>query len=57
MKFHRGEVAEPFSYPVDLTFNPSSASIVEYSMDLSTIKSRLDNRFYRRGKAIEFDVR
>ena len=25
-------------------------------MDLSTIKSRLDNQFYRRVKAVEFDV-
>ena len=25
-------------------------------MDLSVIKARLDNRFYRRSKAIEFDV-
>ena len=50
-------IAEPLVLPVDLNLHPSYASIVEYRMDLSTIKSRLDNRFYRRACAIEFDVR
>ena len=48
-------IAEPFVLPVDLNLHPSYASIVEYPMDLSTIKSRLDNRFYRRASAVEFD--
>ena len=47
-------IAEPFVSPV--VRYPSSASIVEYPMDLSTIKTRLDNRFYRRASAVEFDV-
>ena len=50
------EKAKPFASPVDLNLYPSYASIVQYPMDLSTIKTRLDNRFYRRKKAIEFDV-
>ena len=49
-------IAEPFVLPVDLNLHPSYASIVEYPMDLFTIKSRLDNRFYRRASAVEFDV-
>ena len=35
---------------------PSYTSVVEYPMDLSIIKFRLDNRFYRRAEAVEFDV-
>ena len=50
-------IAEPFVLPVDLNLHPSYASIVDYPMDLSTIKARLDNRFYRRTVAVEFDVR
>ena len=48
------DIAVPFSSPVDLKLHPSYASVVEYPMDLSTIKARLDNRFYRRVKAVEF---
>ena len=47
--------SEPFSSPVDLNLQPTYGSIVEYPMDLSTIKARLDNRFYRRASAVEFD--
>ena len=50
-------IAEPVSSPVDLNLHPSYASTVEYPMDLSTIIARLDNRFYRRTLAVEFDVR
>ena len=50
------DIAVPFSSPVDLKLHPSYASVVEYPMDLSTIKARLDNRFYRRVKAVEFDA-
>ena len=35
-------IAKPFDSPVDLNLHPSYASIVEYPMDLFTIKSRLD---------------
>ena len=55
-KLMNWNIAVPFSSPVDLKLQPSYASIVEYPMDLSTIKARLDNRFYRRASAVEFDV-
>ena len=42
-------IAEPFVTSVDPNLFP-------YPMDLSTIKQRLDNRFYRRASVIEFDV-
>ena len=41
---------------VDQNIFPFYTSIVEYPMNLSIIKSRLDNRFYRRAEAVEFDV-
>uniref|UniRef100_A0A6A7G1C5 PH-interacting protein isoform X2 n=3 Tax=Hirondellea gigas TaxID=1518452 RepID=A0A6A7G1C5_9CRUS len=50
-------VAEPFLAPVDLSAYPNYAMIVEYPMDLNTIKSRLENGFYRRLNAVQFDVR
>ena len=50
-------IAEPFAAPVDLNMYPSYAFVVEYPMDLSTIKARLDNRFYRRVTAVQYDVR
>ncbi|XP_071444927.1 bromodomain and WD repeat-containing protein 3 isoform X2 [Hetaerina americana] len=50
-------VAEPFVAPVDLNRYPTYAMVVEYPIDLSTIKARLENRFYRRVTSIQFDVR
>lgn len=50
-------IAEPFAAPVDLNLYPSYAYVVEYPMDLSTIKARLENRFYRRVTAVQYDVR
>ncbi|XP_076110194.1 uncharacterized protein LOC143078989 isoform X2 [Mytilus galloprovincialis] len=50
-------VAEPFLTPVDLNVFPIYGIIIEYPMDLTTIKSRLENRFYRRVNALQFDVR
>ena len=41
--------SEPFASPVNANFCP-------YPMDLSTIKKRLDNRFYRRKEAVLFDL-
>ena len=35
-------IAKPFESPVDLNLHPYYASIVEYPMDLFTIKTRLD---------------
>ena len=50
-------VAEPFSAPVDLNMYPNYALIIEYPVDLSLIKARLENRFYRRVTAVQYDVR
>ncbi|KAF5287129.1 hypothetical protein FQA39_LY16052 [Lamprigera yunnana] len=50
-------IAEPFLVPVDLSQYPTYAYIVEYPIDLSTIKTRLENNFYRRITAAQFDVR
>ena len=41
---------------VDHNIFPFYTSVVEYPMNLSIIKFRLDNRFYRRAEAVEFDV-
>nr|XP_042900539.1 bromodomain and WD repeat-containing protein 3 [Parasteatoda tepidariorum] len=49
-------IAEPFTTPVDLNVYPAYAIVVEYPMDLGTIKARLQNRFYRRLAALKFDV-
>lgn len=40
-------VAEPFIVPVDMNAYPVYYIIVEYPVDLSMIKARLENRFYR----------
>lgn len=50
-------IAEPFIIPVDLNAYPSYAFVVEYPIDLQTIKSRFENHFYRRLAAAQFDVR
>ncbi|XP_069680733.1 bromodomain and WD repeat-containing protein 3 isoform X4 [Periplaneta americana] len=50
-------IAEPFIAPVDLNRYPSYALVVEYPIDLSTIKGRFENRFYRRVTSAQFDVR
>ncbi|GFU01912.1 PH-interacting protein [Trichonephila clavipes] len=50
-------ISESFVAPVDLNLYPSYAIVVEYPMDLGTIKARVQNRFYRRLDAIRFDVR
>lgn len=51
------DIAQPFSAPVDLDKFPTYAYVVKFPMDLCTIKTRLDNRFYRRAAAVEYDVR
>lgn len=40
-------IAEPFIAPVDLNSYPMYAYVVEYPVDLTIIKARLQNRFYR----------
>lgn len=41
------DVAAPFSFPVDLQAYPTYCTVVAYVTDLSTIRQRLVNRFYR----------
>ncbi|KAG7201707.1 hypothetical protein KM043_004433 [Ampulex compressa] len=50
-------IAEPFVAPVDLNIYPAYAFVVEYPIDLSTIKARFENHFYRRITSAQFDVR
>jgi len=50
-------VAESFNVPVDLNAFPVYAIIIAYPVDLSLIKARLENRFYRRIAALQYDVR
>ncbi|KAJ8679018.1 hypothetical protein QAD02_014805 [Eretmocerus hayati] len=50
-------IAEPFIAPVDLNAYPEYAYIIEYPIDLSTIKERFQNQFYRRISSAQFDVR
>lgn len=50
-------IADPFLAPVDLNIYPSYAFIVEYPIDLATIKARFENHFYRRITSAQFDVR
>ena len=50
-------VAKYFSAPVNLELFPNYAFVVKYPVDLSTIIARLNNRFYRRATAVEYDVR
>lgn len=40
-------IAEPFLTPVDLKAFPLYAKVIEYPIDLTTIKERLEHRFYR----------
>lgn len=49
--------ATPFLAPVDLSLYPSYAYVIEYPIDLNTIKSRFENHFYRRITSAQFDVR
>nr|CAH7754791.1 unnamed protein product [Callosobruchus chinensis] len=49
-------IAEPFLVPVDINVYPTYAKIIEYPIDLSTIKTRFENNFYR-NSADYVDVR
>uniref|UniRef100_A0AAZ3RYJ3 Bromo domain-containing protein n=1 Tax=Oncorhynchus tshawytscha TaxID=74940 RepID=A0AAZ3RYJ3_ONCTS len=51
------DVAVPFAVPVDLQAYPSYCTVVAYLTDLSTIRSRLENRFYRRMSSLMWEVR
>ncbi|KAJ8027105.1 Bromodomain and WD repeat-containing protein 3 [Holothuria leucospilota] len=50
-------VAEMFNAPVDLSAYPDYAMMVPYPTDLTTIKTRLELRFYRRRSALQWEVR
>jgi len=50
-------IAENFNVPVDLNAFPIYAMTIAYPVDLSLIKARLENRFYRRIAAVQYDVR
>ncbi|XP_056415651.1 bromodomain and WD repeat-containing protein 1 [Hyla sarda] len=47
----------PFSAPVDLSVYPAYCMMIAYPTDLSTIRMRLVNRFYRRVSALMWEVR
>ncbi|KAG9269785.1 PH-interacting protein isoform X2 [Astyanax mexicanus] len=51
------DVAKPFALPVDLQAYPTYCTVVAYVTDLSTIRSRLENRFYRRMSSLMWEVR
>ena len=45
-----------FTALADLNLYPFYALVVEYPIDISTIIKRLNNRFYRRESAVQFDA-
>ncbi|KAG8591030.1 hypothetical protein GDO81_007020 [Engystomops pustulosus] len=51
------DIAGPFAAPVDLSVYPSYGMMIAYPTDLSTIRMRLVNRFYRRVSALIWEVR
>ncbi|CAM4677711.1 unnamed protein product [Leuciscus chuanchicus] len=51
------DVAVPFELPVDLQAYPTYCTVVAYVTDLSTIRHRLENRFYRRMSTLMWEVR
>ncbi|XP_069616832.1 bromodomain and WD repeat-containing protein 1-like isoform X1 [Ranitomeya imitator] len=51
------DMAAQFAAPVDLTVYPSYCMIIAYPTDLSTIRMRLVNHFYRRVSTLIWEVR
>uniref|UniRef100_A0A7M4G0F3 Pleckstrin homology domain interacting protein n=1 Tax=Crocodylus porosus TaxID=8502 RepID=A0A7M4G0F3_CROPO len=51
------DIASPFVAPVDLQAYPMYCTVVAYPTDLSTIKQRLESRFYRRVSSLMWEVR
>ncbi|XP_060240673.1 PH-interacting protein isoform X1 [Meriones unguiculatus] len=51
------DIASAFVAPVDLQAYPMYCTVVAYPTDLSTIKERLENRFYRRFSSLMWEVR
>ncbi|XP_006815970.1 PH-interacting protein-like [Saccoglossus kowalevskii] len=50
-------IAVPFNYPVDLSVYPMYAMVVGYPTNLHDIKTRLENRFYRRRSSLFWEIR
>ncbi|CAH2314773.1 bromodomain and WD repeat-containing 3 isoform X2 [Pelobates cultripes] len=51
------EFASPFSAPVDLSAYPLYCTVIAYPTDLSTVRKRLESRYYRRISALMWEVR
>ncbi|XP_077367363.1 PH-interacting protein isoform X2 [Festucalex cinctus] len=51
------DIAAPFAFPVDLQAYPTYCTVVAYVTDLSTIRQRLVNHFYRRLSSLMWEVR
>ncbi|XP_043913211.1 bromodomain and WD repeat-containing protein 3 [Protopterus annectens] len=51
------EISTLFSAPVDLGAYPMYCTVITYPTDLSTIRKRVENRFYRRISALMWEVR
>ncbi|KAL7987940.1 hypothetical protein Chor_006859 [Crotalus horridus] len=51
------DIASAFVAPVDFQAYPMYCTVVAYPTDLSTIKQRLENRFYRRLSTLMWEVR
>uniref|UniRef100_A0A8B9EZC6 Bromo domain-containing protein n=1 Tax=Amazona collaria TaxID=241587 RepID=A0A8B9EZC6_9PSIT len=51
------DIASAFVAPVDLQAYPMYCTVVAYPTDLSTIKQRLESRFYRRLSSLMWEVR
>ncbi|KAH0630960.1 hypothetical protein JD844_004374, partial [Phrynosoma platyrhinos] len=51
------DISNPFAVPVDLSAYPLYCTVVAYPTDLTTIRRRLENRFYRRISALMWEVR
>lgn len=45
--FCLSDISNPFAVPVDLSAYPMYCTVVAYPTDLTTIRRRLENRFYR----------
>ena len=50
-------IAESFNSPVEVIAFPDYFVLISYPIDLSTIKTRLESRFYRRLHAVKWDMR
>ncbi|RMC06156.1 hypothetical protein DUI87_15586 [Hirundo rustica rustica] len=51
------DISAAFAGPVDLCTYPKYCTVIAYPTDLTTIRTRLANRFYRRISALVWEVR